>query len=156
MDVYDKTKTQPIWDRVLAGREVSQPQTPAPEPQLLLQRACQMQVAYVALAAGPCRMQQRALQQLAQAARYRAGQLAAVQFVQSGQQPQRPRPGRPDCRSPARLLRQLYYQERDDAAQFPQLARLQPEHAALYDELARQALAHMTAVVGLLQAHMRL
>ena len=158
MDVYDKNKTRPIWDRVLAGREAERPvsELPAADPQLLLERALRLQAAYAALAAGPCRHQQAELRRLAQQCRDRARRLAAAQFVRSGLRPRLPHGLQPALRDPAKLLRQMYYIEREDAAALSQLGRQQPEHAAVYDDLARQALAHMTAIVTLLQAHMRL
>ena len=162
MDPYNAEQTRNIWSRVLAGREQGLPmpkqtesQQSAPsqaEPWLLMQRARQAQALYSALAV---RLRQitarRMLQSLATDAADRARQLGTICFVQTGRMPGKIAVIPPNPCAPARMLRQLYCQEREEAAQFSMLSGLQPEYALRYTTLAAQARRHMQMILQLLQ-----
>ena len=147
MNPYDARAVQAVWQRVQAGR------TP-PEPGRLDLAALQAQAWWTA---GACRRlaarldagaRQRLLR-LARDAEDRGRQLRAIGYVQRAQQ-SAPCPPPPDCGSPARLLRRLYEQEREEAAQFALLARLQPEHSGCYTALAQAAERHTGELLGVL------
>ena len=151
MDPFDTKKTQAVWARVLAGRTPEPAPPERADPRLLMEQALRARRAYCALRTRAGRADQGCLEQLARAAGERARQLGAICFVQTGQMPCPPAMERPNVCSPARVLRQLYCQEREEAAQFSLLAQLQPEHAACYKALAEAAREHMNVVLRLLQ-----